>query len=268
VIIGALLLCVPLSPLLYSQNKAPVPKGPNRSAQDGRTVFASTCAGCHGLDGRGSERAPDVASRREIQKLSDEELARIVHNGVPGTGMPAFHSLSDASVHAVVHYLRTLQGANAKIAVPGDPVQGKNLFFAGASCSHCHSIGGRGGFLAPDLSSYGVTHSVDEIRAAITGPAKNVNNRAKQVLAVTQSGQKFVGVVRNEDNFSLQIQDPEGAFHFLLKSDLEKWEYKPEVATGPYHQSQLSSRELNDIISFLVRSATPVKTGIRAEDND
>src|SRR5437867_4253971 len=36
-------------------------KQAERSIADGRQVFESRCAGCHGMDGRGAERAPDIA---------------------------------------------------------------------------------------------------------------------------------------------------------------------------------------------------------------
>ncbi|PYU85142.1 MAG: hypothetical protein DMG51_09405, partial [Acidobacteria bacterium] len=37
---------------------------PGRSAAaDGRKLFDSVCATCHGLDGRGGERGPNIATR-------------------------------------------------------------------------------------------------------------------------------------------------------------------------------------------------------------
>src|ERR1035438_7053255 len=59
----------------------------------GQQTFASTCAGCHGLDGRGGERAPNIAESPKVQRIGRAHVARIIENGVPGTGMPAFHSL-------------------------------------------------------------------------------------------------------------------------------------------------------------------------------
>src|SRR5215472_17184217 len=40
----------------------------------GEQIFSTTCAGCHGLDGRGSERAPGITSSARIRRLSDKEL--------------------------------------------------------------------------------------------------------------------------------------------------------------------------------------------------
>src|ERR1700719_1944662 len=60
----------------------------------GRTTFNSSCAGCHGLDGTGSDKAVNISGSPRVRSLSDAQLSGIISNGVPGTGMPAFRSLS------------------------------------------------------------------------------------------------------------------------------------------------------------------------------
>ncbi|PYX83328.1 MAG: hypothetical protein DMG70_10520, partial [Acidobacteria bacterium] len=114
----------------------------------GHKIFASMCASCHGLDGKGGERAPDIARAPAIQRLSDERLKRVVEEGVPGTGMPAFHVLGSSGAKAVVRYLRVLQGRGRLSALPGDAARGRALFFGSAGCSGCHMVAGAGGFIA------------------------------------------------------------------------------------------------------------------------
>src|SRR5882724_2116009 len=60
------------------------------STVQGKHIFAVNCAACHGLDGQGSERGPDIANRRVVQQRTDQALSRIVRDGVSGTGMPSF----------------------------------------------------------------------------------------------------------------------------------------------------------------------------------
>ena len=85
-------------------------------AVDGQRLFSSSCAACHGLDGRGGERAPNIAKRRDVQRLSDADLTRTIQEGIPGTGMPAFRSLGKPGIAAVVKYLRVLRAATHKTA--------------------------------------------------------------------------------------------------------------------------------------------------------
>src|SRR6266849_6171477 len=48
-----------------SQRAKPVQSGSALVAEASKT-FAATCAGCHGLDGRGGERGPNIATRQEV----------------------------------------------------------------------------------------------------------------------------------------------------------------------------------------------------------
>ena len=223
----------------------------------GKQTFASTCAGCHGLDGRGGERAPNIAESPKVQRLADPQIAHIIENGVPGTGMPAFHSLARPDVQAVVAYLRSLQGTKRALNLPGDPNRGEAVFFGKAGCSGCHMAGGKGGFIASDLSEYAHSHTVKQIRSAITTPGSD--RQARLVTATTRGGEKYVGRIRNEDNFSLQLQTLDGMFFFVDKADLVGLDSSQTLMPSDYG-STLSSSELNDVVSYLMRVAN-VKPG-------
>jgi cytochrome c oxidase cbb3-type subunit 3 len=221
----------------------------------GKQTFASTCANCHGLDGRGGERAPNIAENPKVQKLSDAQLAHIIENGIPGAGMPAFHSLEAADVQAVVAYVRTLQGTMQTLKLPGDPLLGETIFFGKAGCSGCHMVAGKGGFIASDLSAYARTHTAEQIRGAITSPAPGGDRQARLVTATDRGGEKIVGRVRNEDNFSLQLQTLDGTFYSVTKADLERLEYNSQTLMPSDYGSTLSPDEPNDLVSFLMKVA-------------
>jgi cytochrome c oxidase cbb3-type subunit III len=233
------------------QSAQPQSKSANN---EGQRLFATLCAGCHGLDARGGERAPNIAQRREVQRQSDAELMQIVQEGIPGAGMPAFHSLTDSDVKAVIAYLRTLQGTSKAAAVSGDPVRGKTVFYGDAGCSACHMIAGSGGFIASDLSGYGRTHSVPDIRRAITRPDQTSDQQAQSAVVITHAGQQYSGRIRNQDNFSLQLQSLDGTFHFFLRSDIERVEHNSQALMPSDYGSKLSPQDLNDLVSYLISS--------------
>ena len=111
--------------------------------------------------------------------------------------------------------------------------------------------GGQGGFIAADLSGYAPTRSVDEIRGAIVNP----HRQGKSVVAITVTGDKYAGIARNEDNFSLQVQGLDGTFYLLMKSELSSLEFQSQSLMPSDYSSTLTNRELDDLISFLVHSA-------------
>ena len=244
-----------------AQQPPPVREKPRAALPGANPIFSSTCAGCHGLDGRGGERAPGIAGNPQAERLSDAEISNIISNGINGTGMPAFRNLKDDEVRALVRYVRMLQGKVEIRTLPGDAAQGRKLFYGKGECSTCHMVSGQGGFLGPDLSSYGSEASADTILNAIVNPDRVVPAGYKLGVATIRDGSRVAGVIRNEDNFSLQIMTADGSFHFFEKSGLQKLEYPREPLMPTNYRGSLSLAELNDLVSFLMSTgASPTKT--------
>jgi cytochrome c oxidase cbb3-type subunit III len=229
---------------------------PCRAQPEGQTLYQSNCAGCHGLDARGGEHAPNIATAQRVQELTDADLLRIVRDGIPASGMPAFGSrFNSEQISAVSGYLRSLRGDRKTAPVPGNPETGRTLFSNKAGCAECHMVAGQGGFIAADLSSYAAIHSVEQIREAIVNPNKNLDPHHPIVTVVTKNGRRYEGVIRNEDSSSMQLEGRDGAFYLFEKSTLlritrEKRSYMPAD-----YGAKLSPSELNDLISYLIRIA-------------
>ncbi|HEX3684038.1 MAG TPA: c-type cytochrome [Bryobacteraceae bacterium] len=230
---------------------------PSQGQQSGQAVYQTNCAGCHGLDGRGGEHAPDIATVQRLQRLTRAELLRTIRNGVPGSGMPAFGArLTHGQLTAVAGYLRSLQGAQTSVPLPGNPDTGRGLFFNKAGCSACHMADGQGGFLADDLSSYAATHSIEQIREAILNPNNNLDPRHAFAAVATNDGRQYTGVIRNEDSFSLQLQSRDGAFHLFEKSSLADIKRERRSIMPANYGSTLSPQDLDDLIGYLLRIAS------------
>lgn len=241
------------------------------SQMEAKATYASVCASCHGLDARGGERGPDVVSRPEVVRKTDAELTEILNNGRTAAGMPAFASFGPARLSALVAYLRQLQGRGRETLLPGDPARGKALFFGKAECAKCHMVSGQGGFFALDLTSYAARLDAEEVRAKIVNPDKDLDPRRGLVNVTLHDSTALSGIVRNEDNFSLQLQTLDGVFHLLNKSDIQTQTYAGRSAMPPNYGSTLSSSELNDVVSYLLhasRSENTRKTENPLEDGD
>ena len=218
--------------------------------QSGQPIFATNCSGCHGLDGTGSQRAPNIVSNPQVEKLSPEELHRIISHGIPAAGMPAFQQLGTPAISSLVTYLRTLQGNNRSTPLMGNPKRGEEVFFGSGQCANCHMVAGKGGFIGPDLTSYAQNHTAEKIKNAITDTAQRDSGR-KVATVVTNEGE-YRGLVLNEDNFSLQLQTLDGSFHFFSKSDLKAINREENSIMPSDYASRLGDSKLNDVVSYLV----------------
>jgi alcohol dehydrogenase (cytochrome c) len=72
----------------------------------GRKRYEAQCAGCHGADGTGGERAPSLF--REGTLPSEPQLRTVIRTGRPAAGMPAF-DLPEPALSELVAYVRTLR---------------------------------------------------------------------------------------------------------------------------------------------------------------
>jgi cytochrome c oxidase cbb3-type subunit III len=223
-----------------------------KTAAPGERTFSSTCAGCHGLDGHGGDKGPNISGSTKVRQLSDTQVSNIISNGIPGTGMPAFHNLSAGQISSLVSYLRVLQGKTDARTGPGDASRGKEVFLGKGECSTCHMISGEGGFLGPDLSAYGASMSANAIRDEIVKPNRIAAPGHRPALLTTRDGSRLEGVIRNEDNFSVQFQTKDGTFHFFQKSDLQTVESTGQSLMPTNYGQRLSADELNDLVQYLM----------------
>lgn len=87
-------------------------------AAKGKSTFASLCARCHGLDGKGDgfmKFNPPVAdlTSSHIQGRLDVQLFKQIHDGKPNTAMGAWkNALSDEEIWDVLVYVRMLAGGS------------------------------------------------------------------------------------------------------------------------------------------------------------
>jgi cytochrome c oxidase cbb3-type subunit III len=228
----------------------------------GAQRFMEFCAGCHGADGRGGDKAPSLVSLSNPAARSDTELLRIVHDGTTG-GMPPFAQIGNVNIEAVVHYVRLLQGESASTKAAsgagalGNADAGRELYFGKAHCSACHLMQGKGGFIACDLTAYGRNRYPDAIRRAITNPDDPLVRSSQVVKVTTSAGKNLTGVLRNEDNFTVALQSEDGRYHLFPRSDLREVQYTGHSLMPRDYAKRLTPKELDDLVSFIIAAGSP-----------
>jgi cytochrome c oxidase cbb3-type subunit III len=266
------LSAVVLAGSLYAQDKNPLAGDP-KAAKAGEFQFRSNCAFCHGLGARGGGRGPDLTRAQKKHGNADADLFRTINEGVPGTAMPQNGAtqqgvgMTETEIWQVIAYIRSVQ-VKAGGQPIGNAAHGKELFYGSAACATCHMIEGKGGRLGPDLTAAGSARSVDyliesarkpsrRLAQGITETMKEFSQEYETVTVVDGSGQKFQGVVLNEDNFTLQMIDAREQLHLFEKEKLRSIEKSRESLMPAYDEKMLPEKDLQDIVAYLLSVGAP-----------
>src|SRR5580698_8522850 len=90
-----------------AQGPPPPPLPADSPQAAGRQIFVTRCASCHGTNATGGEFAPAIVDRVPLR--SDDELVKLLHNGIPSSGMPPFPDIVDQDRTNLISFLRTLK---------------------------------------------------------------------------------------------------------------------------------------------------------------
>jgi len=224
------------------------PKATPEDRAEGQRIFGTQCSYCHGPKGEGGQGAV-LAVPRLPRAPDDIRLFRVIRDGIPGTKMPA-SALTPSQIWQVVAFVRTL-GRVEESKLTGDPVRGGQIYATKGGCERCHTIGGHGGGIGPDLSDIGTRQNAAQVRTSLLDPDASVPLDFLQVRVVTKDGHSFAGVRVNEDSFSIQIRDLSNQFHSFWKSELTEISKEPKRSLMPSFRSTLSAGELDDLIAYL-----------------
>ena len=250
-----------------AQDKNPLAKDPN-AAKLGEFEFRANCAFCHGLGARGGGRGPDLTRVQKKHGNSDADIFRTISEGVPGTAMPPNGAtqqgvgMTEEEIWQVVSYIRSVQVKSSPQAT-GNAVRGKDLFSGSGACVTCHMMEGKGGRLGPDLTATSSARSVDYIVDSVRNPShrlaqglteamKEFSQEYETVNVVDERGQKFQGVVLNEDNFTLQMIDTREQIHLFEKEKLRSLDKSRESLMPKYDEKMLPEKDLQDIVAYLL----------------
>jgi PQQ-dependent dehydrogenase (methanol/ethanol family) len=216
----------------------------------GRKLFAARCASCHGADGAGGEFGPDIADVRGL-RYRDRNLADLIKNGLPDSGMPAF-PLPQQDLDALAAFVAGLRAPAFEHPPAGDAAAGESFFFGKGNCSSCHLVKGRGGVLGPDLSNLGRETRLARIELALRDPVALGEPGYKLVSVHLRSGQIIRGLAKNESNYDLQLLDLDGKLHFLSREQIDEEIAEPKGLMPPV---TATSAEQRDLLAFLSRLA-------------
>lgn len=224
--------------------------------ENGARLYGAHCSSCHGPDG---DLVATVDLRRGSFRFgsSDEELARTIARGIPGTAMNP-QKFSAAELHALVAYIRSMRDFGARAVALGDPRSGETLFDQ-KGCLSCHRVRGKGSFFSVDLSEIGAIRSTEALQRALLDATNVVAPQRRFVRAVTADGTVVSGRRLNEDTFTVQLLDDRGRLLSLVKSELREYE-STKTSPRPAAKDKLSMEDRAHLTAYLA-ALKGVQTG-------
>ena len=215
---------------------------------DGERAFRSNCANCHGPDGD-LIAGIDLGRGQFRRPLTDEEIVRIIRNGIPNTAMPGT-KMTEAQASQIVAYLRSLAATKRSGTVTGDPARGRIVFEGKGGCTGCHRVNGTGSRVAPDLSRIGALRRAADLERSLLDPAADVEPANRFYRVVTNDGATITGRLLSHDTFTVQMLDSKEQLRSFVKADLR--EHGFAATPMPSFKGRLSAQEIADVVSYLV----------------
>lgn len=235
---------------------------------DGRWLFheKKSCFACHTVNEEGGVVGPDL-SRAGFMYTPEWIYSWIRSPQLvkPETKMPTI-GLDEKEDRLITAFLSSLDDVEIPedwkplLEKKGDAKRGKKLFYdanGNAYCSKCHSIGGKGGQVGPDLSYVGISRTRPFILESILNPREVITVGYSSVLILTKKGQFLTGIKINEDDKSIDMVNKEGERIHVEKDDIKKFKTQDISIMPGNFKDILSDQDIRDILAYLSTLEAP-----------
>ena len=215
----------------------------------GAKLYDAQCTTCHGANGDGVGGV-DLRSGKFRNGPTDQDLVRVITNGVPGTGMQAF-KLDSAEITGIIAFIRNMNAFDRGSVKTGDAERGRATFEGKGGCTRCHRVGAQGARVAPDLSDIGAIRSAGSLQRSLIDPNSQMMPINRPVRAVTRDGNVINGRRLNEDTYTVQLMDDEERLVSLAKADLRDYTIL-QTSLMPSYKDTLGADDLADLVAYLL----------------
>jgi putative heme-binding domain-containing protein len=197
-----------------------------------------------------------AARARFIEGFSSDERRSFVARLAAPVVKPAdeSHSVPRRFVKAwtVDEVVRAVNSAGAKSDSAGDMVAGRRLY-SKLSCAECHSMGGFGAAVGPDLTNVGRRYTVADLARAIVEPSHEIPDLYRQTTFVA-GGRSITGRLTNmtADTVSVttDLRDPASVVK-LRRHDIESQKVSPVSPMPAKLLDTLDAAEIASLFAFL-----------------
>ncbi len=134
----------------------------------------------------------------------------------------------------------------------GDSQRGREIFFGKkAACSGCHTMGGQGGKVGPDLTAIGSIRTPKDLLEAVAIPSASFARGFRPYLIATTDGRVHTGVIIRQTVDGITLRTAELAEVRIPRSDIETMRESATSIMPAGLEKTLQPQDLSDLLAFL-----------------
>ncbi|NBV23451.1 MAG: hypothetical protein EBS05_16220 [Proteobacteria bacterium] len=140
----------------------------------------------------------------------------------------------------------------------GDPTRGERVYRrAELGCTLCHSIGGVGGKVGPDMTSVGAAAPADYLVESVLLPSAKIKEGFHSLTVETKDDQEFNGILIRETGQELILRNSQNQDVSVPKTNIRKRANSQLSLMPSGLMDTVSEGDRNDLIAFLSRLGKP-----------
>jgi putative heme-binding domain-containing protein len=139
----------------------------------------------------------------------------------------------------------------------GDPARGELIYRRQElGCVTCHSIGGVGGKVGPDLTSIGASAPLDYLIESVQFPNRKVKEGFHSIMIETKDDQEMAGILVRENSDQLVLRDASNREISIAKNNVNKRSIGGSIMPAGLIDA-LSEQDHADLYRFLSELGKP-----------
>ena len=150
--------------------------------------------------------------------------------------------------------VRSMPTISALMKLRGDFVRGSKIFKTEkAQCSKCHIVKGEGKSVGPDLSEIGSKLAKSAMFESILYPSAGISHGYENWSVMTIDGQLLSGLIIDETDSEIVVQDKEGIKRSVNKEDIEERKRLTRSLMPEGLHNELTDQQIADLVNYMSR---------------
>ncbi|QDT64118.1 PVC-type heme-binding CxxCH protein [Calycomorphotria hydatis] len=204
------------------------------------------------------KNAPPVLAKQLTGKTVDSELATALVQRIQPAGpqvnplVEALRKAGHLQIDAMDLSPEEMTELVAQVQKIGNPARGEVIYHRkDLACISCHSIGGAGGVVGPDMLSLGASSPVDYIIESLLKPSAKIKENYHTTTVLTIDGEIFTGLALREGEGKLYLRDANNKQFEINIDDIDERIIGKTSLMPEGLMKKLSRDELIDLVAFL-----------------